>query len=455
MSLFISGFSGVEWIVVAVCFAVLGFSRKSYLALALIICSGLLLGLFRGGGLIESQKGLENYIGQQTEITGKVIEDPTYDIDGDLRFRLNQLSIDGIKQSGELWISTNQTTEVKRSDIVTVYGKLSEGFGTISTSMYRAEITKITRPDYADIARDARDSFADGIREGIDEPEASLGAGFLLGQKTALPEKLDNELRLLGLTHIVVASGYNLTILIRFARRFFAKISRFTALAFSGGLVYCFALVTGWSPSMTRAGLIAGISLLAWYYGRKLHPLVLLSFSAGLTVLINPTYAWGDIGWLLSFTSFIGVIILGPLINAYFWGDMKPGAIRQVLIETMSAQILTLPIIAFVFEQYSPLALPANLLILPLIPLAMLLTFIAGLSGIFLTPIAFIASWPAETLMKYMVLVVDKLAQSPLAVAETSFGVTAVIVFYLFIISTIVFLKRRTQFPFREYNVIE
>ncbi len=455
LSLYFSGFFGVEWLIVSICLAVVGFARNGYIGLLLVILSGIFLGLWRGGDLLNKQKEIENLIGETVVVSGIVTEDPTYDIDGDLRFRLKDLVFEDDEKSGELWASTDQRVEIKRSDVVSVEGQLSEGFGTIAVSMYHAEVLQIVRPDFADIARDARDSFANGIREGIQEPEASLGAGFLLGQKTALPEKLDSELRLLGLTHIVVASGYNLTILIRFARRLFVKISRFTALAFSGGLVYCFALVTGWSPSMTRAGLIAGISLLAWYYGRKLHPIVLLSFSAGITVLINPTYAWGDIGWLLSFTSFIGVIILGPLLNAYFWGDKKPGAIRQVLIETLSAQILTLPIIAYVFGQYSPLALPANLLILPLIPLAMLLTFIAGIAGLLVAPIAFIVGWPAETLMRYMVWVVDKLAQSPLAIAETSFGITAVVVFYMLIVSAIVFLKRRTEYPFREYNVIE
>lgn len=448
-------FFGVEWLVVAICLGLVGFSRNGIVGLIIVMVSGVLLGLWRGGDLINKQNYITTYIGETVVVSGVVTEDPTYDIDGDLRFRLKDLNLQNSDKSGELWVSTSQRAEIKRSDIVYVKGQLSKGFGTIPVSMYRSEIAKVERPAYADVARDVRDSFANGIREGIDEPEASLGAGFLLGQKTALPEKLDNELRLLGLTHIVVASGYNLTIIIRFARRLFVKISRFTALAFCGGLVYCFALVTGWSPSMTRAGLIAGISLLAWYYGRKIHPIILISFTAGLTVLINPTYAWGDIGWLLSFTSFIGVMILGQLVNAYFWGDKNPGAIRQVLIETMSAQVLTLPIIAYVFGQYSPLALPANLLIIPLIPLAMLLTFITGIAGLMVAPIAVIVGWPAQTLMSYMVAVVDRLAQSPLAVEETTFGITAAVVFYLALFCVIVFLKRRSQYPFREYNVVE
>jgi len=226
-------------------------------------------------------------------------------------------------------------------------------------------------------------------------------------------------------------------------------------LAASGGLIYGFLQITGSSPSMARASLIAALSLLMWFYGRKMHPMVLLPFSAAITVLINPAYAWGDIGWLLSFTSFIGVIMLAPLIHAYFWGENKPKIVRQVIVETLSAQMLTLPIIAYVFGQYSPLALIANALILPFIPVAMALTAIAGFGGVILFGGATIIGWPAETLMGYMTTIVDYLAQLPLASSEIVFSVNGVIVGYLIILGILIYMWRRTGYSFRDYNVIE
>lgn len=455
LSLYIVKCQGIEWLVVCVCLGLVGFVKNKSIGILLVILSGLIFGLWRGSNVLYAYQSYEQYQDQRVRITGVVVEDITYAVDGGIRFKLKNIAIEGELLDGVVWVASSNQLDIKRSDIVELEGMLSDGFGNIPASVYRADILRVERPDYADVARDVRDSFAEGIREGIKEPEASLGAGFLLGQKTALPEKLDIELRLLGLTHIVVASGYNLTILIRFARRLFVKISRFSALALSAGLVYCFALVTGFSPSMTRAGIIAFISLLAWYYGRKLHPFVLLSFSAALTVIINPTYAWGDIGWLLSFTSFIGVIVLSPLIHAYFWGDKKPGNVRQVVIETLSAQLLTLPIIAYVFGQFSPLALPANVLILPLIPLAMVLTFMTGITGVIAAPAAFIVGWPAQIVMGYMTAIVGWLAQSPFAGFEVTFTSSLVIVSYIVIFVAIMFLHRRTKYEFRDYNVIE
>ncbi len=455
LSLYFSSFIGFEWFVIGACLVLLGTFRKDKIAILAFLIAGLLFGLWRGGNEIVSQSGFEQFYGKEVVITGSVLEDPSYDTDGDLRLRLSEVRFDQEKMGGEVWVVIRDNLKIRRSDVVTVEGLLSKGFGTIPSAIFRAQILAVERQDFADVGLDTRDWFAGGIRKAINEPEASLGAGFLLGEKSALPEKLEQDLRLLGLTHIVVASGYNLTILIRFARRFFARISRFTALSASGFLIFAFANVTGFSPSMTRASLIAGLSLLAWYFGRKFHPLVLLPFSAAVTVAINPAYAWGDIGWLLSFMSFVGVIMLAPLIHAFFWGDKKPGNIRQVFIETMSAQALTLPIIAIAFGQYSSLSLLANVLILPLIPLAMALVFVAGVGGLSVPSIAGVIGWPAEILLRYMTTIVDKLAVLPQATSEIKFTSTLVIVSYISIFSLMIYLWRRTNYEFRNYNIIE
>ena len=133
---------------------------------------------------------------------------------------------------------------------------------------------------------------------------------------------------------------------------------------------------------MSRAGLVAGLSLAAWYYGRTIHPLVLLPVSAAITLIVNPQFGWGDLGWQLSFASFTGVIILAPLLHKYFFGGKDPGTFRQILIETLSAQLATLPLLMMSFGVVSNVALIANMLILPFVPLAMLLTFASGVLAV-------------------------------------------------------------------------
>ncbi len=64
---------------------------------------------------------------------------------------------------------------------------------------------------------------------------------------------------------------------------------------------------------------MAGLSSSAWYYGRTIHPLVLLPCVGGNCAIDNPQFGWGDLGWQLSFACQQGVIMLAPLLHSYFW----------------------------------------------------------------------------------------------------------------------------------------
>lgn len=420
------------------------------------ILLGLLVGFYRGGTVQQALIVYKPYYGQQVEIRGRVSEDTALGPNGDQRVQLTAVVIDGRQLPGRVWISSSTQLIIKRGDIVVFRGQLREGFGNLPASMFRAELVRAERIPHGDVAREVRDWFADGARKIIPEPEASLGIGFLVGQRSTLPEDLDNQLRLLGLTHVVVASGYNLTILVRFTRRAFVKKSKYLATLAAALMIASFVLITGFSPSMSRAALVTGLSLLAWYFGRKVHPFVLLPFSAAVTALLNPAFVWGDIGWYLSFASFAGIMILAPLLKHYFFSKQaKLPSVVQILFETSSAQLATLPIIAYVFGQYSLLALPANLLILPLVPLTMLLTFIAGLTGVLLPTVGAPAGWPANALLSYMTSAVDWLAGLPGATGELRFSLLMLAGGYGMIVCLCVFLWRKTKHRFHEDSIIE
>ncbi|MNH20687.1 Competence protein [compost metagenome] len=220
-------------------------------------------------------------------------------------------------------------------------------------------------------------------------------------------------------------------------------------------MIVSFIAITGASPSMTRAGLVAGLSLLAWYYGRKFHPLILLVLVAAVTVLISPSFAWGDLGWQLSFAAFAGVMIVAPLAQRYFFGARKPGTIRQILGETVAAQLVTLPILVLAFGQFSNVAVVANLLVLPLVPLAMLLTFIAGITGLILPSVAGLVGAPAQWLLQYMIGVAEYLSKLPWAQTQIEINGWFVAVSYIVIILGCVYVWRKTKYDLRDSNIVE
>ncbi|MBR3220344.1 ComEC/Rec2 family competence protein [Candidatus Saccharibacteria bacterium] len=344
-------------------------------------------------------------MGQEVTLSGQVVEDPDTSA-SKTTLRLNELELlvaDGnaekmVAVEGAVFAVLRANKEIKRSDRLTLRGKLSDGFGTFSATMYRPSVLKLERAELGDTFLAVRDYLADKIREVIPEPESALGLGYLLGVRSSLPEGLSETLKIVGLTHIIVASGANLSILIGFARKIFGKISRAFGLITSLALTAFYVGMVGLSPSMVRAGLVAGLSLATWYVGRKFEAWRLLLIVAGVTLIYNPMY-WIDLGWLLSFGSFAGILVLGPALTRFFYGAKKPGMLGATLLETVAASLLCTPILLYFFGTTSLISLLANLLILPTIAAAMALTFATGVLAILGVPILTVVVGKIATLL--------------------------------------------------------
>jgi competence protein ComEC len=174
-------------------------------------------------------------------------------------------------------------------------------------------------------------------------------------------------------------------------------------------------LITGSSPSIVRASIISLLSIGAWYFGRSIKPLVLLLSAAAITVLANPMYLWGNVSWYLSFLAFFGVIVLAPLVIKRLFGDRQPKLVTLIIIESLCAEIMTLPYVLFIFGQLSLVSLLANVLVATLVPVAMLVGLVAGLAGMLLPWIAGWFAWPAKLLLGYMLDMAGLLSRIPYA----------------------------------------
>lgn len=449
------GLRGWVWPLVAVGLLTLCFKKKVVVAVPAVLAVGLIGGLWRGGVTIDSLNVYDAYLQQKTTITGVVVEDPTYDDKGQLDFRLQSVSVPADKQDlpGQVRIKTFAPIDVKRGDNVQAKGKLVEGFGNYQAAIYFADAQTLAVNN--NIIDTLRRQFAASVLSSVPEPQASLGLGFLVGLKSGLPDDLNDQLKILGLTHIVVASGYNLTILVRLARRFFEKRSKYQTAIVSLGLMAGFVAVTGFSPSMSRAALVTGLALWAWYYGRRIQPVVLLLFAASITVALNPLFLWSDVGWWLSFLAFAGVLLLAPLLQRRLFGEAKPKLLGQIVLETISAQLLTLPLLLFVFGDFSVLALIANVLVVPLVPLAMLLTFAGGVVGL-MSPIAgAVVSLPAAWLLGFITEVVRLMSQVPWASVPLPIAWTAMAGCYAVLLGVGIMLWKRTKLSFVRTSIIE
>jgi competence protein ComEC len=120
----------------------------------------------------------------------------------------------------------------------------------------------------------------------------------------------------------------------------------------------------------------------------------------------------------------------------------------EILIGTTAAQVATMPVILFSFGTYSSYALIANMLVLPLIPFAMLLTFLAGIGGLAFPTAASIIGWPATIIMKYMTWVIHWVATLPGAQGKIGYDQLALILSYVALVLLSLYMWRKTTHHF-------
>lgn len=207
---------------------------------------------------------------------------------------------------------------------------------------------------------------------------------------------------MVGLTHIVAVSGYNLTILLEATKRIMGGRSKQLSVAVGFALMIGFLFLTGASASIVRASVISTLSLAAWYFGRSVRPMVLILLAAALTAMFSPIYLWSDIGWYLSFLAFFGILMVAPKILSLLYAGRQAPLIIQVAVETLAAEIMTLPLILYIFGQMSFIGILANVLVVSMIPFAMLTSLIAGLAGMFLPLASGLFALPARFILTYM-----------------------------------------------------
>lgn len=404
----------------------------------------MLLGLARGSIYMQRLAQLKSLSGHVVIIETTARTDAVYGKNSQLEFtasEVRQLKPQQQKLAGTFKISGFGAPMVYRGDRLQVRGKIFPMRGSNQARMSYAQIKVIGSGSqwFDKLAR----IFATGMENSLPEPQASFGLGLLIGQRTNLSQDIITQLTMVGLVHIVAVSGYNLTILVRAAQRLKIQ-SKYQRTLLSIGLILAFILVTGFSASIIRAAIVSTLSLWAWYYGRDIRPIILIAFTAALTGLFNPFYVWGDLGWYLSFLAFFGILIIAPLIVTRLFSK-PPRLLSLVVIETLCAEVMTLPLIMMTFGQLSLVALLANTLIVPLVPYAMLVSSLAAVAGAVLPQASGWIAWPAHLLLTYMLDIVHLLASLPSIFLHISISSTAMVCAYFIILFLVAIPYKRIR----------
>jgi len=260
----------------------------------------------------------------------------------------------------------------------------------------------------------AKRAFQEGLARALPEPGASLASGLITGGKQGLGTKLLDAFIVAGLVHIVVLSGYNVMIVAEAVLRAFAFLPRRASAVLAGMTIALFVLAAGAGAASIRAGLMAGLGLLARATRRTYAVVRALLVVAVIMLLANPLLLAFDPGFQLSFVATLGLILLAPIIELRL-GSIKSIFWRDLLAATLAAQIAVLPLLLYQTGLFSLVSLPANLLVLPFVPLAMLLSALAGVVGMVLSILAPFAGLPAHMILSFIIYIAELTSALPLA----------------------------------------
>ncbi|GBE16896.1 comEC family competence protein [bacterium BMS3Abin15] len=290
-----------------------------------------------------------------------------------------------------------------------------------------------------------KNGMEENVNRVIPQPQAALANGLLFGGSSRLSEKVSDNFSKTGMTHIVAVSGYNVTIIAEYLILFGIFIGLWRKQSFWFALIgiFLFVAMIGFPSSAVRAGVMGTLLLWAMKNGRLANSHNAIIFAGAIMLLINPLLLRWDIGFQLSFLATLGIIMLAPLWEKVFIKKHKALGLTEILFLTISAQIFVLPIILYNFKILSLVSIPANMLVLLIVPITMLLVFLTAISGFVFGPLSLVFAWLAFLPLKYEVWIINTLADLSWASKSVeNFHWLWVMIWYL-ALATIIFVIRK------------
>jgi competence protein ComEC len=230
----------------------------------------------------------------------------------------------------------------------------------------------------------ARRASGEALTRSLPEPEAGLAAGIIIGLRDRVDRDLAAAFTTAGVSHVVAISGWNIAIvgsligaLIR-GRMGRRGRSLVTLLA-----IVAYTLAAGASPSVVRAAAMAAVVLLARESGRSGAAATALGWAVVLLLVADPRTV-SDAGFQLSVLATGGLIAWATPITGRLraWrGGRLPGWLAESLGVSFAAEAATLPLVLAGFGRFALLAPAVNLVVVPLVPVAMAVGTVALIGG--------------------------------------------------------------------------
>ncbi len=369
---------------------------------------------------------LVHRLGSKTEIMGEVVEEPRV---GETYRQYILKTHSGIK----ILVRANLYPAFSYGDILSGYGKLEQvkAFETpqgvtfdypayldkegISYVLSFATTKKVGVESH--IVQTAlfgiKNYFDSAFEKVIPYPQSGLLAGILLGVTDGMGKDMLATFRMVGIIHIVVLSGYNITIVAESIRKSLSFLSLRKGLIAGTIGIIIFSTMVGWTPSVLRASIMAILAIVARASRRKYDVGRALALAAFFMVLWNPKLLLYDLGFQLSFLATIALIWISPKVLKKLNKIPEKFGLRELVATTISVQLFVLPLLVYTSGFISLGGFIVNILVLPLVPTIMMLGFVTGILALGSTSLGFIPGVITYALLYYILWISQIFSKLP------------------------------------------
>ena len=290
-------------------------------------------------------------------------------------------------------------------------------------------------------------------RSGLSDNEFGVAAAILLGYDDNLADEVRKNYVAAGSMHILCVSGMHVGIIYLLAsfllsflnRKKWQKTLKQVLLL---ALIWFYALIAGLSPSILRSALMISLVIIGEIIHRKGFIINSIAASAFILLCVNPNNLF-EIGFLLSYSAVIGIVVLQrPIYSWFVFKNKLLDRAWEITAVALAAQVATIPFTLFYFNQFTTYFWLSNLFMTPI-------SFLVVISGMVLLLVSWIPYlnilvgylvWGAVYVMNWVVARIESIPFSiikGLYINEVEFTLLLVV---LLLVLLMVLLQKRQLF---------
>lgn len=312
----------------------------------------------------------------------------------------------------------------------------------------------------SNLAKDTAKRLTDTISSCFPEDTAAFAKALLLGDTDDLDYVTDTALKLSGIRHIVAVSGLHISILYLVLFHVFGT-RKILLPALTVTVLTFFAAVTGFTPSVVRACIMAILSVLAFSFNLELDSPTALA-AACLAMLLDNPFIILSVSFQLSTASVAGILLFYSPLYGWFRNRLPKKLVKSKLANgilasisvSVSAMSFSTLLSVYYFHTVSLVSLLTNVLVVWCVSFIFCGIALVCILGFFWLPAAKLTASAVSILIRFVLFTAKLLASFPLAAVYTTSGwITAWVVLCYILLVLFLLLRRKHALSFCIINL--